>query len=76
MAPATQTAGAHPGQSFGYHMTLRNRGANADSYALSVASNWSAKVLDSSCSALDWSPLSRGVEDDSGLVRRLTFLSY
>ncbi|HZC26176.1 MAG TPA: hypothetical protein VE287_04080, partial [Actinopolymorphaceae bacterium] len=50
-APATQTAGAHPGHSFGYKVTLRNRGSDADSYALSVASNWSAEVRNADCSA-------------------------
>src|SRR6185437_336060 len=50
LAPATQVAGAHPGQAFNYHMTLRNRGSAADSYALSAASTYPAQVLDSACS--------------------------
>jgi uncharacterized repeat protein (TIGR01451 family) len=49
VSPASQTAGAHPGQSFDYHMTVRNRGSDADSYALSVASTYPARVLDSTC---------------------------
>ena len=50
LSPSAQTAGAHLGQAFDYHVTLRNRGSQADSYALSVASTYPAQVLDTTCS--------------------------
>jgi uncharacterized repeat protein (TIGR01451 family) len=51
LAPASQTAGAHLGQAASYHVTLRNRGAEADSYSLSVAGGYAAQVLDATCSS-------------------------
>jgi uncharacterized repeat protein (TIGR01451 family) len=51
LAPASQTAGAHLGQTATYHVTLRNRGADADSYSLSAAGNYAAQVLDATCSS-------------------------
>jgi uncharacterized repeat protein (TIGR01451 family) len=50
LAPATQTDGAHVGQSVTYPVTVANRGARTDSYTMSVSSAYPATVLDASCS--------------------------
>jgi uncharacterized repeat protein (TIGR01451 family) len=49
LTPATQTDGAHDGQSVTYPLTLRNAGARADSYTMSVSGPDSGTVLDASC---------------------------
>jgi uncharacterized repeat protein (TIGR01451 family) len=51
LAPATQTDGAHTGQSVTYTVTATNQGFRPDSYALSVASAFPATVLDPTCTS-------------------------
>jgi uncharacterized repeat protein (TIGR01451 family) len=49
VAPATQTDGGRVGTSVKYQLTIRNRGFNADKYAVSAASGWAATFYDATC---------------------------
>ena len=49
IAPATQTDGGKVGTSVPYHVTVSNRGFNADSYTLSATNAWTTTFFDSTC---------------------------
>jgi uncharacterized repeat protein (TIGR01451 family) len=53
LSPATQTGGAHPGQSQTYILTVTNLGFKIDSYNLSVAGGtFAATLYDATCTTL------------------------
>jgi uncharacterized repeat protein (TIGR01451 family) len=62
VTPATQTDGAHVGQSVTYPVTVRNTGARTDSYTLAASGPFPATVLDPSCTT----PLTRTSSIDPG----------
>jgi uncharacterized repeat protein (TIGR01451 family) len=51
LTPATQTDGAHTGQSVDYTVHLRNTSFNADSYTASATGTFPATVLDATCTS-------------------------
>ncbi|MCU1538270.1 MAG: hypothetical protein JWP82_2621 [Humibacillus sp.] len=49
IAPAAQSGGAKVGSSASYHLTVTNDGYAADTFGVTAAGTWSAKVYDTTC---------------------------
>src|SRR4051812_15696115 len=49
LSPASQRDGGRAGTSVPYHLTITNKGSNADTYALSASGGWPVTFFDGSC---------------------------